>query len=72
MATRELLKKWDEALALALYAARPELDDEDLKTASGPDAMALNVRSGVVAGPRGFTQSPSCGCGTLLCSIEYC
>jgi hypothetical protein len=72
MAARELIKKWDTALVLALTARQSELSEEDLEVVLGPDAMALEVRSGLVAGPRGYTKGPSCGCGTLLCSIEYC
>jgi hypothetical protein len=47
---------------LALAAARqPELDDKDLEAVSGPAAMALEVRTGVVAGG-GYTKKPTCGC----------
>ncbi|MBU0496276.1 MAG: hypothetical protein KKA73_28100 [Chloroflexi bacterium] len=71
MATRDLIKKWDEALATALSARQSQLDDRDLEVASGPDAMAMDVRSGLVAGGS-FTKSPTCGCSSLMCSISYC
>ena len=66
MAVRDLIKKWDDALALALSARKPELGDADLATASGPDAMALNVRSGLTGGA--FTVAASCGCASLMCT----
>ena len=66
MAVQDLIKKWDDALMSALCAAqqhgpRQELSNEDLEAVSGPAAMALSVRTGVVAGG-GYTKKPTCGC----------
>lgn len=61
MAVRDLIKEWDDALALALSARQPELGDSDLEAVYGPDSVALEVRSGLVAG-KAWTKGPTCGC----------